>query len=164
MNLLNRGDRPTGHTCSALSGASILCCPGRWGPRGYAQRTNPIMLRRPVPLQAGARTHENANKTSTGSPHWERHCMRGHSSCLHWRGKDLDYLRASFHQIQLTSYLHSLLLPSVFSFCRVGVKKTDLFGGLHTKLDMDCIYVFDGVAWFLFKTAVSAKKKKFLKR
>lgn len=95
------------------------------------------MLQQPILSQAGTWTHENANKTSTGNPHWEHYCTRGHSSCLHWKGKDLDYLRASFNQIQPKSYLHSLLNPSVFSFCRVGVKNTDLFGGLSTKLDMD---------------------------
>lgn len=33
--------------------------------------------------------------------------MKGDTSCLQWRGKDLDCFRASFNQIQLKSCLHS---------------------------------------------------------
>lgn len=49
-----------------------------------------------------------------------------------------------------------------FSLCRVGVKKTDLFEGLHTKLDVDSVCLRELHRSF-FKTAVLAKKRRFLK-
>lgn len=120
------------------------------------------MLQQPILSQAGTQTSENDNKTSTGSPHWEHYCTRRHSSCLHWKGKDLDYLRASFYQSQPKSYLHSLLNPSVFSFCRVGVKNTDLFEGFRTKLDMDSMCLRE-LHHSLLKLHDQPKKRSFWK-
>lgn len=75
------------------------------------------MLQQPLLLQAGSWRHENAKKTSPGSPCWERYCMRGHSSCLHCRGKVLGCLRGSFNQIWINLtyivYCIPLSFPSV---------------------------------------------------
>lgn len=106
-------------------------------------------------------TCENASTTSTGSPCCEHYCMRGHSSCLHWKGKDLDYLRVSLikSNLNLTYIVHCIHL----SFSGGWELKTDLLERLQTKLDMGSIYMFERVTWFLFKTSIG-QKKKFLKR
>lgn len=87
--------------------------------------------------------------------------MRGRSSCLHWKGTDLGYLRVSLikSNLNLTYIVYCIHI----TFSEEWDLKSDLFEGLQTNLNTGSIYMVERVMWFCFKNSIG-QKKKFLKR